>query len=116
MNNLDYIEPDSTYRTHLTINGVNIKLIHGDIDNIHDASIIAKIGQKDNRLYQVLMVGHEHHYEVKEQNGLFYMIGSMKGADSYSDKLSLRSGRSQGFLWIAKDGKVTPEIVPLWTK
>lgn len=116
VHNLDYIEPDSTYRTHLTINGVNIKLIHGDIDNIHDASIIAKIGQKDNRLYQVLMVGHEHHYEVKEQNGLFYMIGSMKGADSYSDKLSLRSGRSQGFLWIAKDGKVTPEIVPLWIK
>lgn len=116
LDNLTYIKPDDTYRTHLTINGVNIKIIHGDIDNIHDPSIIAKLSQKDNRIYQVLLLGHEHHYEVKEQNGLFFMIGSLKGADSYSDKLGLRSGRSQGFLWIDKDGSVVPEVVPLFTK
>ena len=116
ISNLSYIEPDNAYRTHLTVNGVNIKLIHGDIDNIHDPSIIAKLSQRDNRLYQVLMLGHEHHYEIKEQNGLFFMIGSLKGADSYSDKLGLHAGRSQGFLWIDKDGKLMPEVVPIWTR
>lgn len=114
--NLTYIEPDSTYRTHLNINNVNIKIIHGDIDNIHDSSIIAKISQRDNRLYQVLLLGHEHHYEIKEQNGLYFMIGSLKGADSYSDKLSLHAGRSQGFLWIDSQGNCFPEIVPINVK
>lgn len=114
--NLHYIEPDNTYRTHLTINGVNIKIIHGDVDSIHDPNIIAKLGQRDGRLYQVLLLGHEHHYEVKEQNGLFYMIGSLKGADSYSDKLGLRAGRSQGFLWVDKDGTVEPEIVRIYAQ
>lgn len=114
--NLTYLEPDNAYRTHLTVNGVNIKIIHGDIDSIHDPSVIAKLSQRDNRLYQVLLLGHEHHYEIKEQNGLFFMIGSLKGADSYSDKLGLHAGRSQGFLWIDKAGKLMPEVVPIWTK
>lgn len=114
--NLTYIKPDNAYRTHLTINGINIKIIHGDIDNIHDPSIIAKLGQRDNRLYQVLLLGHEHHYEIKEQNGLFFMVGSLKGADSYSDKLSLHAGRSQGFLWIGANGEIEPEVVRIYTK
>lgn len=114
--NLTYIEPDTTYRTHLTINGVNIKLIHGDIDSIHDPNIIAKLGQQDGRIYQVLLLGHEHHYEIKEQNGLYFMVGSLKGTDSYSDKLGLHSGRSQGFLWIDQKGRVEPEVVPIYSK
>lgn len=116
INNLNYIEPDSVYRTHLTINGVNIKVIHGDIDNIHDKDIIAKLSQRDNRLYRVLLLGHEHHYEIKEQNGLFFMIGSLKGADNFSDKLGLHAGRSQGILWVGQNGNLSPEIVPIYSK
>jgi predicted phosphodiesterase len=114
--NLNYIESDSTYRTHLSINGTNIKAIHGDIDNIHSNDIIASLGQRDNRLYSVLLLGHEHHYEVKEQNGLFFMIGSLKGSDSFSDKLGLHAGRSQGILWVDKAGNAVPDIVKLYTK
>lgn len=110
--NFKYIEPDSSIRTHLVVNDVNIAIEHGDLLQLSDKNLLAKVSQRDNRIYQLLLVGHLHHYYVNENNGLVVMSGSFKGQDNYSTELNLRARRSQALVYIDELKHIEP--IPIW--
>lgn len=112
LDNFAVIEQESPVKGSISFAGVNIAFEHGDRINLNDKHIMATVSQRDGRVYNALLVGHLHHYEVREDNGLFVMSGSLKGADTYSESLNLRADRSQACLLI-RNGKITPIMVRL---
>lgn len=110
--NFEVIEQDSPVKGNVSFAGVNIAFEHGDRQNLNDKHIMASVSQRDGRVYDALLVGHLHHYEVREDNGLFVMSGSLKGMDTYSESLNLRADRSQACLLI-RGGKITPMMIRL---
>lgn len=115
LNNLQVIEQESPVKGSIYFNGLNIAFEHGDKLNLNDKNIMATVSQRDGRVYDALLVGHLHHYQVMENNGLFVMSGSLKGADTYSESLNLRADRSQACLLI-KNGKIVPLMIRLGDK
>ena len=105
---VEYIEPDSIYRTKITINGENYKFIHGDLDNLFDENLIGKFSQLDECNYRAVIGGHVHHKSIKEVGHGKYNIvmPSLKGFDDYSERLKKASLKSQGLLIIDKNGLV----------
>lgn len=112
LENFEVIEQESPVKGSISFNGVNIAFEHGDRLNLNDKHIITTVSQRDGKVYDALLVGHLHHYEVREDNGLFVMSGSLKGADTYSESLNLRADRSQACLLI-RGGKITPMMIRL---
>ena len=112
LDNFEVIEQESPVKGSISFNGVNIAFEHGDRLNLNDKHIITTVSQRDGKVYDALLVGHLHHYEVREDNGLFVMSGSLKGADTYSESLNLRADRSQACLLI-RGGKITPMMIRL---
>lgn len=112
LENFEVIEQDSPVKGSLSFAGVNIAFEHGDRQNLNDKHILATVSQRDGKVYDALLVGHLHHYQAVENNGLFVMSGSLKGADTYSESLNLRADRSQACLLIRKR-KITPLMIRL---
>lgn len=112
LENFEVIEQASPVKGSVHFNGVNIAFEHGDRLNLNDKHIMATVSQRDGKIYNALLVGHLHHYEARENNGLFVMSGSLKGADTYSESLNLHADRSQACLLISK-GKITPMMIRL---
>lgn len=112
LKNFELIEQDSPVKGSVSFNGVNIAFEHGDRLNLNSRNIMATVSQRDGKVYDALLVGHLHHFQVVENNGLFIMSGSLKGADTYSESLNLRADRSQACLLI-RNGKITPLMVRL---
>lgn len=102
---LEYIESDNiNYSTVLDINGVLIKAVHGD--NERGNSKLASHSAQDGIVYNVLAMGHLHHFESKEV-GLRQFeayFGSFKGQDNYAKKGKFGSGASQGIIIIDENG------------
>lgn len=115
LKNFSVIEQESPVKGSVSFADVNIAFEHGDRLNLNDKHILATVSQRDGRVYDALLVGHLHHFEVTENNGLFVMSGSLKGADTYSESLNLRADRSQACLLI-RNGKITPLMVRLGDK
>lgn len=112
LENFEVIEQESPVKGSISFNGVNIAFEHGDRLNLNNKHIMAAVSQRDGRVYNALLVGHLHHYEAREDNGLFVMSGSLKGMDTYSESLNLRADRSQACLLI-RGGKITPMMIRL---
>lgn len=112
LENLEVIEQESPVKGSISFAGVNIAFEHGDKLNLNDKHILATVSQRDGKVYDALLVGHLHHFEVTENNGLFVMSGSLKGADTYSESLNLKADRSQACLLI-RNSKITPLMVRL---
>ena len=112
LENFEVIEQESPVKGSISFGGVNIAFEHGDRLNLNNKHIMAAVSQRDGKVYDALLVGHLHHYEVREDNGLFVMSGSLKGADTYSESLNLRADRSQACLLI-RNGKIVPIMVRL---
>lgn len=112
LDNFEVIEQDSPVKGSVNFAGTNIAFEHGDRLNLNDKNIMATVSQRDGRVYNALLVGHLHHYQAVENNGLFVMSGSLKGADTYSESLNLRADRSQACLLI-RNGKIVPLMVRL---
>lgn len=112
LKNFSVIEQESPVKGSVSFADVNIAFEHGDRLNLNDKHILATVSQRDGRVYDALLVGHLHHFEVTENNGLFVMSGSLKGADTYSESLNLRADRSQACLLI-RNGKIIPLMVRL---
>lgn len=115
LKNFEVIEQDSPVKGSISFTGTNIAFEHGDRLNLNDKHILATVSQRDGKVYDALLVGHLHHFEVTENNGLFVMSGSLKGMDTYSESLNLRADRSQACLLI-RNGKITPLMVRLGDK
>ena len=112
LKNFEVIEQKSPVKGSVSFAGTNIAFEHGDRLNLNDRHILATVSQRDGKVYDALLVGHLHHFEVTENNGLFVMSGSLKGMDTYSESLNLRAGRSQACLLI-RNGNITPFMVRL---
>lgn len=112
LNNFEVIEQDSPVKGSINFNGVNIAFEHGDKLNLNNRNILATVSQRDGKIYDALLVGHLHHYQVIENNGLFVMSGSLKGKDTYSESLNLKADRSQACLLI-RNKKITPLMIRL---
>jgi predicted phosphodiesterase len=112
LDNFEVIEQESPVKGSISFAGVNIAFEHGDKLNLNDKHILSTTSQRDGKVYDALLVGHLHHYQVTENNGLFVMSGSLKGSDTYSESLNLRADRSQACLLI-RNGKITPLMIRL---
>lgn len=112
LDNFEVIEQESPVKGSISFAGVNIAFEHGDKLNLNNRNIMAAVSQRDRKIYDALLVGHLHHYESIENNGLFVMSGSLKGADTYSESLNLRADRSQACLLI-RNGTITPLMIRL---
>ena len=115
LDNFEVIEQASPVKGSIRFYGLNIAFEHGDKLNLNDKNILATVSQRDGRVYDVLLVGHLHHYQAIENNGLFVMSGSLKGADTYSESLNLKADRSQACLLI-RNKKITPLMIRLGDK
>ncbi|AZA17309.1 MAG: hypothetical protein HOU59_gp81 (endogenous virus) [Lactobacillus phage ViSo-2018a] len=112
LKNFEVIEQDSPVKGSINFNGVNIAFEHGDKLNLNNRNILATVSQRDGKIYDALLVGHLHHHQVIENNGLFVMSGSLKGKDTYSESLNLKADRSQACLLI-RNKKITPLMIRL---
>ena len=112
LENFEVIEQESPVKGSISFAGTNIAFEHGDRLNLNDKHILATVSQRDRKVYDALLVGHLHHFEAIENNGLFIMSGSLKGMDTYSESLNLRADRSQACLLIRNE-KITPLMVRL---
>lgn len=103
------------YAYRLQLNGVNIKCVHGDFENINDRNILARHSLDDNVDYSILVMGHYHHYFVKEvgNNKFIVGFGSMKGIDEYGYKKKLLNTPSQGIILVDERGNFEIKRVKL---
>lgn len=115
LDNFEVIEQASPVKGSIRFYGLNIAFEHGDKLNLNDKNILATVSQRDGRVYDALLVGHLHHFQAIENNGLFVMSGSLKGADTYSESLNLKADRSQACLLI-RNNKITPLMIRLGDK
>ena len=106
-------EPDKVTEDHISVNGANIKFVHGDLQNISKPETIAIASQFDNIRYNALVGGHFHSLSVHEESGLVIQSGSLIGPTSYSERLHYRASRSQVMLDVSNDGEITPLPVML---
>jgi len=106
-------EPDKVTEDHISVNGANIKFVHGDLQNISKPETIAIASQFDNIRYSALVGGHFHSLSVHEESGLVIQSGSLIGPTSYSERLHYRASRSQVMLDVSNDGEITPLPVML---
>lgn len=106
-------EPDKITEDHISVNGSNIKFVHGDLQNISKPETIAIASQFDNVRYDALVGGHFHSLSVHEESGLVIQSGSLIGPTSYSERLHYRASRSQVMLDVSSDGEITPLPVML---
>lgn len=94
------------YEHSISVNGLNVKFVHGDLDNPRDKNVVAKHSSLDGVDYSLIVMGHYHHFEIIEVgiNKAVVVFGSMKGADSYGENGRLVSAPSQGIILVDENG------------
>lgn len=90
----------SDFEMSKEINGKLIKFVHGDNESRSDGNKIKKHISLDGKLYDMLILGHLHHYEVFEENDgrLEMYLGCFPKGGDYPRKLKLNSKPSQGIV------------------
>lgn len=101
-----YYDQADDYEHRITLNGVNVKFLHGDLDGINDKDLIAKHSALDGIEYHLIIMGHYHHHWLKEQgvNKTVVGFGTLKGSDGYSKKIRRIVHPSQGIVIIDENG------------
>lgn len=97
------------YEHSFEINGVNVKAIHGDRDNLKDDNLLLKHSELDDTNYDLIIAGHIHMRKIVEvsYNKFIAIAGSLKGADNFTlDTLRKNSMPSQNFYIIDKDKNI----------
>lgn len=110
--NLEVIEPDTEYRTILSVKGHNIAFVHGDLDKLNDNNALAKVASFEHKSLDALIGGHLHSLMIKENNGYTIQSGSLIGPTEYSDRLGCYASASQVMVKVNKYG-LTPIVVNL---
>lgn len=103
------VDPHFNYEHTLTINGKNIKFVHGDLEQRTDKGKIEKHIAADQQHYDAIVMGHFHYFEVIERNygSLEVRVGSPMGRNSYSRKFKANSDAGQAIL-IVTDEDILP--------
>jgi predicted phosphodiesterase len=99
-------EQAKEYEHSVKLNGKDIKFVHGDLDSNNDQNLLAKHSSLDGVNYSLILMGHYHHFWVKEHgiNKTVAGFGSLKGADGHGEKTRRVSAPSQGIVIIDEDG------------
>lgn len=105
---LHVLEPDKQTEDHLSVNGANIKFVHGDLQNLSKSETLATSSQFDDMRYSALVGGHFHSLAIREESGLVIQSGSVIGPTSYSERLHFKASRSQVLLDVDEHGVITP--------
>lgn len=111
---ISYVEVDHiNYSTSFYLNGYNMKFVHGD--NEKGNKKLASHADIDNTSYNVLAMGHLHHFSVKEvgQNKYEAYVGSLMGANNYGVKGKFLSNASQGVILVNSLGEIDIKRVEL---
>jgi predicted phosphodiesterase len=104
---IKYYEVDNiNYSASFEVNGVKMKFVHGD--NESGSNKLASHCLMDGEDYDVLVMGHLHHFSVKEvgYNKFEVYVGSLKGTDNYSKKGKHASNASQGIIIVDENGEL----------
>lgn len=108
-------EQANDYSYSKQINGRNFKFVHGDLDSMKDENLIAKHSAIDGVSYDVVCMGHFHHFRDIEV-GLDKRIvafGTLKGADDYAVKIRKLSTPSQGIIIVDENGEIDVKRIAL---
>jgi predicted phosphodiesterase len=112
---LTYTETHHSHAKLLDVNGVNIKLVHGDHEKKDDKKKIKDHSFNDGVNYDIIAYGHFHHFLLLEVgiHKFELRVGSIKGSDDYSETLGLGSAPSQAVIMVNKDGDIEIQRVGL---
>lgn len=103
---ITYEKAVGDYEHSISLNGLNVKCVHGDLENINDNSILAKYASMDGINYNLVIMGHFHNFWTKEVgvDKHIYGFGSLKGADSHGKNTKMISSVSQGIVLVDEYG------------
>lgn len=104
------------YGHNIELNTRNFKFIHGDLDSIKDENLVAKHSSLDGIDYDMVVMGHYHHFRETEVgfDKRIVGFGSLKGSDDYSEnKLRRLSVASQGLIIVDENGEIDVKRVKL---
>lgn len=112
---LTYTKTHHSHAKLLDVNGVNMKLVHGDHEKKEDKGKIKDHSFNDGINYDIIAYGHFHHFLLLEVgiNKFELRVGSTKGSDDYSETLGLGSAPSQAVILVGKDGDIEIQRVGL---
>jgi len=99
INDIDYVD-DSAY---FKINGMNVKVIHGDNRISDKKKLFDSESTMDNTEYKLILRGHDHNFNITSQNNGGYVVtsGSLFGYNPYSvKKMSCTTNASQTLIVI----------------
>lgn len=104
----DYINHDDIHRAVLDINGKNVAVTHGDLENVSNPTTLGSLSTFLNVPLDIVFSGHMHRYSIMEVGDGKYQItsGSFKGSDDYSQSLGKQSSRSQAVVLFEDDGSL----------
>jgi predicted phosphodiesterase len=110
-----YVQAKDYSHRLLDINGRNFKFLHGDLDSYKDESLVGKHSAMDGVEYDLVIMGHFHHFREIEVgiDKRIVMFGSLKGSDEYSEKIRRMSVASQGMIIVDAGGEVEVKRVKL---
>ena len=103
---LTYIEPVNNYYHIMDINGVKMYFCHGHREAVKNNNTLAQLSMNHGVDLDLLIHGHYHTFGITEVSDDKYQfsVGSIKGPDAFSDKISKKSSRSQGAILVYEDG------------
>jgi hypothetical protein len=107
-------EQAQDYSHTIEINGIFVKFVHGDKDNIKDENLLAKHCNLDGIHYTLIIMGHYHHFRAIEQGFGRYVVSfnSLKGADNHSvNQYRKSSSVGQGMVIVDENGEY--DIIPI---
>lgn len=103
---ITYEQAVGDYEHTISLNGLNVKCVHGDLESINDNNTLAKYTSMDGIDYDLVIMGHFHHFWTREVgvDKHIYGFGSLKGADNHGKNAKMISAVSQGIVLIDEDG------------
>lgn len=109
-------EQAKDYTHNIELNTRNFKFVHGDLDSINDMNLVAKHASMDGIDYDMVVMGHYHHFREIEVGFDKHVVsfGSLKGSDDYSEnKLRRLASVSQGIIIVDESGYIDVKKVKL---
>lgn len=98
----DYKDDSSVFE----INGMNVKVVHGDNKPFKDKQLIDGESSVDKTDYKLILRGHFHNFNMSYQNNNSYVItgGCLFGYNTYSTKrMQCKTNACQTLIVVGKD-------------
>lgn len=102
-----YIEPINNYYHIMNVNGVNMYFCHGHREAVKNTNTLSQLSMNHSVDLDILIHGHYHTFGLVEVGDDKYQfsVGSIKGPDAFSDRITKKSSRSQGAILIYENGE-----------